>query len=36
MTDDIKEIVNSKYDLIELLGKGSYGCVSKAKCKKTG
>lgn len=36
MSDDIREIVNLKYELVEILGKGSYGCVSKAMCKKSG
>lgn len=28
--------IEKKYEFTEILGKGSYGCVSKGKCKKTG
>lgn len=28
--------IAAKYQIISLIGKGSYGCVSKAICKKTG
>lgn len=36
MNEDIREIVLKKYEVIEIIGKGSYGCVSKGRCKKTG
>jgi serine/threonine protein kinase len=36
MTDDIKEIIIQTYEILEVIGKGSYGCVSKAKVIKTG
>lgn len=32
----LRSIIQSKYELIEVIGRGSYGCVSKAKCNKTG
>ena len=45
-TDDIKDefgitaklrrAIYKKYDVIELVGNGSYGCVSQAKCRITG
>ena len=28
--------IQKKYEFIEMIGKGSYGCVSKGKCKTTG
>lgn len=28
--------MQSKYELLKVIGRGSYGCVSKAKCKNTG
>jgi len=29
-------MIENKYEIIKLVGKGSYGKVSKAKCKQTG
>lgn len=36
MNIEMKNLVLQKYEIIELVGKGSYGCVSKATQKKTG
>lgn len=36
MNKVIRDLVTQKYDIIEVIGKGSYGCVSKATCKKSG
>jgi hypothetical protein len=30
MNIEMKNLVLQKYEIIELVGKGSYGCVSKA------
>ena len=35
-TKALREAIDKKYTLIEVIGKGSYGCVSKGVCKKTG
>jgi len=32
----LRDAINLKYDVTEVLGKGSYGCVSKGICKATG
>ena len=32
----LKKQILKKYEFIEVLGKGSYGCVSKGKCRDTG
>lgn len=32
----LRRIIQSKYELLKVIGRGSYGCVSKAKCKDTG
>lgn len=32
----LREKIESKYELMTIVGKGSYGCVTKAKCKITG
>ena len=36
MQECLKHTIQKKYDIIGYIGKGSYGCVSKAKCKSTG
>jgi serine/threonine protein kinase len=35
MSPQLKKVVDASYDLIELIGNGSYGFVAKGKCKKT-
>ena len=35
-TRALRHQIVKKYKILEILGKGSYGCVSKAKCLKTG
>ena len=35
-TKALRDAINQKYDLIELIGEGSYGTVSKGLCKTTG
>jgi serine/threonine protein kinase len=35
-TKALRYAINRHYEIIEVLGKGSYGCVSKARCKNTG
>ena len=32
----LRNMIKEKYEIISIIGKGSYGCVSKAKCKSTG
>jgi len=32
----LREKIEAKYEMITIIGKGSYGCVSKAKCRTTG
>ena len=32
----MRDSVIKKYELKSIIGKGSYGCVTKAKCKRTG
>lgn len=36
MIKSLKKRIEKEYKLIKLIGKGSYGMVSKATCKKTG
>jgi hypothetical protein len=35
-TKALRTAINRQYEFEEILGKGSYGCVSKAVCKTTG
>lgn len=35
-TRNLRRQIKKKYEIVEMLGKGSYGCVSKAKCLQTG
>ena len=35
MNQAMRDLIVKKYELKSIIGKGSYGCVSKAKCKKT-
>ena len=32
----LRKQITKRYEFIEVLGKGSYGCVSKGRCKQTG
>lgn len=32
----LRQEIKTKYEFIKVIGKGSYGLVSKAKCKNTG
>ena len=36
ITKKLRVAINKKYEVIEVIGNGSYGCVSQAKCKVTG
>jgi mitogen-activated protein kinase 1/3 len=36
MTKPMRKAISQKYKILQLIGKGSYGCVSKAKCLDTG
>lgn len=36
MIKSLRKTIHKRYKIIEVIGKGSYGCVSKAKCKETG
>jgi serine/threonine protein kinase len=36
MNKAMRECVIKKYEMKTIIGKGSYGCVTKAKCKRTG
>jgi len=32
----LRRRIEKRYEIIKVIGKGSYGCVTKAKCKETG
>ena len=32
----LRNEIKTKFELIKVIGRGSYGCVTKAKCKTTG
>ena len=36
MNKAMRDCVLKKYELKSIIGKGSYGCVTKAKCRRTG
>jgi len=36
MTKAMRTAISQKYKIVQVIGKGSYGCVSKAKCLETG
>ena len=36
MIKSLRKTIHRRYKIIKVIGKGSYGCVSKAKCKETG
>jgi serine/threonine protein kinase len=36
MKKSLKKTILKKYEILGYIGKGSYGCVSKAKCKESG
>jgi serine/threonine protein kinase len=36
MNKPMRDCIIKKYELKSIIGKGSYGCVTKAKCKRTG
>ena len=36
MIKSLRRTIHRRYKIIEVIGKGSYGCVSKAKCKESG
>lgn len=36
ITAKLRVAIDKKYEVIEVVGHGSYGCVSQGKCKKTG
>ena len=35
-TKALRDVINEKYEMIEVIGKGSYGYVSRGKCRATG
>ena len=35
MMPNMRKAIEEKYEILQVIGKGSYGCVSKARCKKT-
>ena len=36
ITKKLRTAINKKYEVVEVIGNGSYGCVSQGKCKTTG
>ena len=36
MNEAMADVVRKKYKILSVIGKGSYGCVSKGICRKTG
>jgi serine/threonine protein kinase len=36
MKKSLQKTISKKYEILGYLGKGSYGCVSKARCRETG
>jgi len=36
MIRSLRRTLKKRFKIIEVIGKGSYGCVSKAKCLQTG
>jgi serine/threonine protein kinase len=36
ITGKLRNAINKRYEVIEVVGNGSYGCVSQGKCKSTG
>jgi len=36
MSPQLKVVVDASYELLELIGNGSYGFVAKGKCRKSG
>ena len=36
MTKALRQVILRRYKVVEVIGKGSYGCVSKAQCLRTG
>lgn len=36
MMPNMRKAIEDKFEILQVIGKGSYGCVSKAKCKRTG
>ncbi len=36
MIKSLRKVIQKRYKVVEVIGKGSYGCVSKAVCRTTG
>jgi len=36
MIKSLRKVIQKRYKVVEVIGKGSYGCVSKAVCRETG
>jgi serine/threonine protein kinase len=36
MIRSLRKVIHKRYKVVEVIGKGSYGCVSKAICRETG